>query len=137
MNASARILIVEDEAFQLNYLKSVFEQVFGNVVCADSGAKAIEALDRAFAEKTYFTFLFLDVGLPDTTGHKILELLRQHEAEHGLPHDKRCRVVMQTAFGDLKNSAGAFSADCDYYLVKPYSKKQIEELLAKLSSALE
>lgn len=72
-----KILIVEDEFSISNFMKTVLEGDGYIVEVATCAAQARTAL-----EKTEFSVLLLDLGLPDADG---LDLLRELRQQHRLP----------------------------------------------------
>lgn len=74
-----RVLIVEDNATQLESLKSLLSSEGVETVGASTAAACLEELRRQT-----FDCLVLDLSLPDASGFEVLEQLRQDE-DHACP----------------------------------------------------
>ncbi|NJL93592.1 MAG: response regulator [Anaerolineae bacterium] len=82
------------------------------------GAKALETFKAHQPE-----MLLLDIGLPDIIGWKLLDSIKQMEAE------KRPYVVVITAYGDPANRLMGKLQDVDAYLIKPFSPDEVERVV--------
>ena len=114
-----KILIVEDEFSISNFMKTVLEGDGYIVEVATCAAQARTAL-----EKTEFSVLLLDLGLPDAEG---LDLLRELRQQHRLP------VIVVSARTEEKEKVAALDSGADDYITKPFGSP---ELLARIRAAL-
>lgn len=114
-----KILIVEDEFSISNFMKTVLEGDGYIVEVATCAAQARTAL-----EKTEFSVLLLDLGLPDADG---LDLLRELRQQHRLP------VIVVSARTEEKEKVAALDSGADDYITKPFGSP---ELLARIRAAL-
>lgn len=114
-----KILIVEDEFSISNFMKTVLEGDGYIVEVATCAAQARTAL-----EKTEFSVLLLDMGLPDADG---LDLLRELRQQHRLP------VIVVSARTEEKEKVAALDSGADDYITKPFGSP---ELLARIRAAL-
>lgn len=114
-----KILIVEDEFSISNFMKTVLEGDGYLVEVATCAAQARTAL-----EKTEFSVLLLDLGLPDADG---LDLLRELRQQHRLP------VIVVSARTEEKEKVAALDSGADDYITKPFGSP---ELLARIRAAL-
>ena len=114
-----KILIVEDEFSISNFMKTVLEGDGYIVEVATCAAQARTAL-----EKTEFSVLLLDLGLPDADG---LDLLRELRQQHRLP------VIVVSARTEEREKVAALDSGADDYITKPSGSP---ELLARIRAAL-
>ena len=112
-------MIVEDEFSISNFMKTVLEGDGYIVEVATCAAQARTAL-----EKTEFSVLLLDLGLPDADG---LDLLRELRQQHRLP------VIVVSARTEEREKVAALDSGADDYITKPFGSP---ELLARIRAAL-
>lgn len=70
--------------------------------------------------------LILDVELPDGNGFDILTRMRRHKVLSELP------IVMLTAKSDAEAIGRGLALGADGYVTKPYSKTQLQEVIAHI-----
>ena len=120
--ADTEILLVEDDADQAS-LAQLRLTVAGYRVRSVDCAKA---LSRALREGPRPDLLLLDVVLPDRSGFAILGQLR------GRPEFATLPIVMLTARAELIDIRRGLSLGADGYLTKPYSQKQLTEIIVRV-----
>ena len=119
MAAAAKILLVEDDGPLASVLeRAIIEQGYA-VVCAPTGAVALEAL----AEER-FDAVLLDIGLPDIDGFEVLG--RMDPA-------RKFAVLIISAYDRVEQRVRGLDLGADDYLVKPFA---IEEMEARLRALL-
>jgi CheY-like chemotaxis protein len=64
-----------------------------------------------------FHVIFLDINLPDFTGHQLLIAIRSIEL--GFPRSMRARIFITTASADQAEVLKAYLKRCDGYIIKP------------------
>ena len=72
MNSEKPILIVEDDPIQQNYMLTQLKHVGLTADVAGTSHEAIEKLASALTRGSPYKFIFLDIMLPDGTGHDLL-----------------------------------------------------------------
>ncbi|MGC4093399.1 MAG: response regulator [Polyangiaceae bacterium] len=122
MNTS-RVLVVDDEAFNLDILQEHLSQAGYDVLTAPSGAAALKAL----TEYGDIDLVVLDRMMPQPNGMDVLHTMKAHAPWREIP------VVMQTAAGTQEQIAEGMRAGAYHYLVKPYEEQL---LLAMVKSAI-
>lgn len=116
MPQPARILVVEDDAKVLAFLKKGLETQQYAVETAEDGR---EGERRINAQR--YDLVILDLNLPYVSGLELATRLRQRD-----PH---VPVLMLTALGTTADKLAGFDAGADDYLVKPF---EFAELLARV-----
>ncbi len=120
--AESVVLIVEDDPDQLALAQLRVRMAGFAARTADSAA----ALQAALARNDPPDVLLLDIGLPDGDGFDILAGLRSSPEHALLP------VVMLTVKDSETDIERGLALGADGYIVKPYSKKLLEEVLSQV-----
>ena len=118
----ARILIVDDEPFNVDYLEQELE-CHGFVT--KSAANGLEALERVAAAPP--DLVLLDVMMPELDGISVLRMLKQD------PETRLIPVVLMTALSAVEDRVRGIEAGADDFLTKPIDDR---ELLARIRTAL-
>ncbi|MBL8468736.1 MAG: response regulator [Methyloversatilis discipulorum] len=125
MSAPIRLLIVDDEPFNLEIIGEYLDGQGYELTMARDGVEAWEYLDNADID---FDLLVLDRMMPRLNGMELLRRVRRTPRLSGLP------VIMQTAAATPDQVREGLQAGARYYLTKPYEP---DALLAIVRSALE
>ena len=115
---NARILVVDDEAHILEFVRGYLERDGYEVLTASDGDEAIELANQAHPD-----LLVLDVMLPRRSGFDVLRSLRS--AGSSIP------VIMLTARDDLIDRVAGLELGADDYVAKPFEPR---ELVARVGS---
>jgi Response regulator of the LytR/AlgR family len=116
------VFIVEDEPIARERLIRLLKEI-GNiniVGVADSKEKALSEM-----KDKEIDVLFLDIKLPDGTGLEIAK-----EVIEGM--DNPPYIIFATAYGDF--ALDAFKANAIDYLLKPFTKEDVEKALEKIKN---
>lgn len=116
---TATILVVDDERKIRDLVRSYLEREGYSVLVADSGARALESMERAHPD-----LLVLDLMLPDLAGEEIARTVRGHS---DVP------IIMITAKAAEEDRIAGLHLGGDDYLVKPFSPR---ELVARVEAVL-
>ena len=119
MKEAKTVLIVEDEAAIVRFLRPALEGEGFRIVEASRGSQALE-----LAAKCKPDVVLLDLGLPDMDGLEVLKGLRRWTA---------APVIVLSARGQERDKIAGLDAGADDYLAKPFG---VEELLARIRVAL-
>ncbi len=109
-----KILVVDDESAILETLEILFRGAGYEVVVADSGPKAMAALEDEKPD-----LVLTDIRMPGAGGLDVLSAARQVDPE--MP------VILMTAQASLQSAVRAVNEGAYYYLQKPFAN---DELLA-------
>src|SRR5471032_381079 len=119
METEKTVLVIEDEAAILTFLRSSLEKTGWEVLEARTGRVG---LDMAAARKP--DVILLDLGLPDQDGLDVLKTLRKWMF---------APVIIISARGQEFDKVRALNVGADDYLTKPFG---LAELMARLRLAL-
>jgi two-component system CheB/CheR fusion protein len=118
-----RILVVDDNPDVAESLSGWLEDCGHEVRIARNGAAALKEADAFRPE-----LLFVDVGLPDVTGHEVARKLRQ------MPALKDAVLVAVTGYGQKDDRRKSREAGFDHHWIKPLTSEMLSDLLASLDA---
>lgn len=126
-----KALIVEDD-FTSRLLLQELLKPYGNSHVAVNGLEAVKVCTESIKNNNPYELICLDIMMPEMDGQTALKKIRDLEEQAGYDSTKRAMIVMTTALGDVQTVMGAYYELCDGYLVKPFSKDQLEGELKRL-----
>jgi DNA-binding NtrC family response regulator len=109
---SSKILIVDDEPFNLDLLQQELTDLGYAIERADDGAQALLQVDKADPE-----LVLLDYRMPDMNGIEVLQAIRK--GKPNLP------VVIITAHGSIERAVEAIKAGADDFITKPFDPEHL------------
>ncbi|HKN94163.1 MAG TPA: LytTR family DNA-binding domain-containing protein [Thermoleophilaceae bacterium] len=123
MSAGLRFLAVDDEAPALNDLVRMLRasDSVGRVDSASSGSEALRRLNDSTED---YHGLFIDVRMPDLDGLELAQILRRFASPPA--------IVFVSAYEDA--AVQAFELRAVDYLVKPVSRKRLDEAVDRVSA---
>ena len=105
----ARILIVDDEPFNVDYLEQELEDLDYDTISAANGR---EALERVAAEAP--DVILLDIMMPEMDGFQVLEYLKADRMWRDIP------VIVISALDDMDSVVKGIQLGAEDYLPKPF-----------------
>ena len=127
-----RILIVEDDFVGRKVMHKLLME-YGECDIAVDGVEAVKAFDLAWEAGKPYDVLFLDIMMPNMSGHEALKIIREKEKALGVTPQKEVKVIMTSALDDVKNvTQSFFQGGASAYLVKPIERRKVIEELRKL-----
>jgi CheY-like chemotaxis protein len=124
MSSKPKILVVEDDAFNLDILRFHFSRATYDVISATDG---LIALDR-LKEHPDVEVIVLDRMMPNMDGMQFFYAIKD------IPSYRHIPVVMQTAAALPEQVIEGINAGVYYYLTKPYEQ---QTLLAIVNCAVQ
>jgi PAS domain S-box-containing protein len=117
MGDAHRILVVDDELGPREALRMILKSKY-QVLTAVNGSEAIHMLQTVPPE-----IVLLDIKMREMNGIEVLKAIK--EADSGI------EVVMMTAYASLQTARDAIAYGASEYLIKPFSRKEVEEAVEK------
>ena len=121
------IMIVEDEYLVRQGIASLvnYEQFGMQVISqAENGIEAWQKFQDNPAD-----ILLTDINMPQMNGLELSKLVRDQAP--------KCHIVFLTGYDDFDYARTAIKLGADDYLLKPFSKDDVEEMLAKVQTKLD
>jgi len=122
MKDKPSILVVDDQALNIELLEALLAPQGYEVLMAGSGEEALEKLSANAID-----LVLLDVIMPGMDGFALTRRIRQDRANLLLP------IILVTALRDTEDRIKGIEAGCDDFISKPIDKM---ELLARVRSLL-
>ncbi|WP_028452504.1 response regulator [Chitinilyticum aquatile] len=116
-----RVLVVDDEPFNLEILSEHLQDAGYDVVLAEDGLEGWEILT---SEQQGFDAILLDRMMPRMNGMELLARIKQRADLQHVP------VIMQTAVGAAENVQEGLAAGAYYYLIKPFQREMLLAIVA-------
>ena len=122
MSERAKILIVDDEPFNIDYLEQELEDFGYDTISARNGQEALEKVATESPD-----LILLDIMMPLMDGFTVCRTLKDHDDTRLIP------IVMMTALGSVEDRIKGIEAGADDFLTKPVDDR---ELRARLHTTL-
>jgi DNA-binding NtrC family response regulator len=113
-------LVVEDGRSQREILRDFLRDEGYDVVEAENGDKAIEAVKNG-----YFDLVLLDYKMPGKDGMTVLEEVKDINTE--------IDVIMMTAYGSVDTAVRAMKAGAADYITKPIELEELRILIDRIA----
>jgi PAS domain S-box-containing protein len=117
MGDAHRILVVDDELGPREALRMILKSNY-QVLTAVNGPDALQVLNNTPPE-----IVLLDIKMREMNGIEVLRAIKDIDAS--------IEVIMMTAHASLQTARDAMTHGASEYLLKPFSKKEVEEAIAK------
>jgi len=118
-----KILVVEDN--QEN--RDVMAMFIRGMAVYEFATNGEEALTKT--EQNLYDIILMDINLGmGLTGIDVTKLLRQRESYKSTP------IVAVTAYSLFEDQKKILDAGCSHYVGKPFTRKQLHELIAKIAA---
>jgi diguanylate cyclase (GGDEF)-like protein len=108
------ILIVDDEPYVIDSVKSELESTGFNVVVANNGQDALE-----LAKKVRPDLILLDILMPKISGLEVCSRLRDDFLTSRIP------IVILTVLSDTRKKVMAINGGADDFLTKPFDPEEV------------
>lgn len=114
---SLKLLIVEDDAANLDLMNEVFTSLKAEVCAVGESEKAAALITRQ-----RFDGIFLDLSMPAPNGFQLAELIRNS------PSNKTTPIVVVTGIDEKQVMRQAFSTGATFFLQKPIDRQKLTRL---------
>ena len=120
MDKRAKILVVDDEPFNVEYLKQELEEDGYDILSAENGRAALALVSTEPPD-----VILLDILMPTMNGYQVCRELRENPATRSIP------IVMLTARSQESDKFWGKEAGADAYLVKPFDMNELMEAVVE------
>ncbi len=121
------LLIVEDEPLVRRGIRSLVDFEKLSITCVDEAQNGQEAW-QLFEEKHY-DIILTDINMPLMNGIQLARLIKEK-----LP---QTHIVFLTGYDDFDYALSALKLGADDYLLKPFSKKDVLQILHQIIPKIE
>ncbi|MBA3962350.1 MAG: response regulator [Chthoniobacterales bacterium] len=125
-NGSLRILLAEDNAINRAVATGVLEKQGHEVVHAENGREAVEAMERG-----QFDLVLMDIQMPEMDGFEATSRIRELEKSSARPTP----IVAMTAHAMAGDRERCLAAGMDDYIAKPLRKEELLTVLARFQES--
>jgi PAS domain S-box-containing protein len=115
-----RVMVVEDEPDNMEYIKLLLRDTGAELVLVDNGQKAVDLVK----EGSTFDLVLMDIKLPGIDGYEATKQIKTF-----IPSLK---VIAQTAWAMAEDEQKAKEAGCDGYVSKPVNKTKMFDTIKKV-----
>ncbi|MDL1912498.1 response regulator [Chloroflexi bacterium CFX6] len=123
MNTPPRILIVDDEPYNVDYLQQELSDRNFELIAASNGQEALKKIRAASPD-----LVLLDIMMPVMDGFAVLEQVKADAATRDIP------VIVISASNDLKSVVKGIQHGAEDYLPKPFEPVLLH---ARISASLD
>lgn len=128
---TGRILVVEDSSVNREVARALLEQFGCSVEIAQNGHAALDATSL-----TPYDLVLMDCQMPEMDGFEATRRIRAREAE-ARPRTPRLTIIALTVNVLESDRRSCLAAGMDAYLSTPFTRRQLERLLARWLPHLE
>ncbi len=119
-----KVLVVDDNAFNLQLLDDMLTKIGHNVFVARDGKRAV-----SICQKMRLDIIFIDIYMPEMGGYDAVRLIRKMECDRG----KRTPIVAVTAETVKGTEEECLKAGMDGYIIKPVKLNELLRVLELVS----
>ena len=125
-----RLLVVDDNSNNTKLLEAILTP-YGECESVEGGKAAILAFEKAWNDWRPFSFIFLDIMMPEMDGEQVLANIRETEQNKNINDLHRVKIIMVSAHSDEASFNRCIQSGCDDFIVKPFNKEIIIKKLIK------
>ena len=123
--ATKTVLVVEDNELNMKLFHDLLEAHGYNILQTKDGMEAMR-----LAREHHPDLILMDIQMPEMDGLEATRRIREMETRENLD---RSFIVSFTADVTEKSQKAMFDAGCDQALTKPIKKKELLDLIEKIS----
>jgi len=126
------VLVAEDNEINALLIRSLLTRLGHHAVIASNGWAALESWLAARAAGTPYDLVLMDIQMPELDGIEAAKRIRASEtAERGA----RTPILALSANTLAEDRYACFEAGMDGFLIKPFVREKLVEVLAGLAAA--
>lgn len=117
-----RILVAEDEEYNMLYINELFSKTDYILLEASNGKEAVDLVNR----NPEIDVIFMDIKMPIMNGKEAMRIIKERSPK--IP------IIALTAFAMESDVENSMKQEFDDYLTKPIDKKQLFKLIEKYTN---
>lgn len=121
-----RVLIVEDNAMNMEIAQEFVQRSGGTTDAAQDGREALRKIKNT--PNGYYQLVLMDVQMPNMDGYESTRQIRQLEQQQGRKHTP---IVAMSANAFVEDIDKAYAAGVDGYVTKPVGIEEISGVMSK------
>lgn len=121
LKGSGKILLVDDEEFIRDVASEILSEIGYDVVCADSGKKAIEIY---MLERDSIDMIILDMIMPDMGGGETFDALKKITPE--------VKVLLASGYSINGQASDILKRGCKGFIQKPFDLIQLSQKIREI-----
>ncbi|CAK91632.1 unnamed protein product (macronuclear) [Paramecium tetraurelia] len=133
-NCCNRVLIVDDEYFNIQSLQLILHRFNAHCDFTFNGQEAIKKAIQKMKEpcrhcqNNGYVVFFLDLNMPIMDGFDTVRNLKKMMHENQIP---KGICIANTGYADLESKQKALNSGMDFYMIKPIEIKELESYLKR------
>ena len=132
MNPRKFLIVDDDERFALLVVQKL--EKYAQCTVSNSGADALLQFEHHLREQAPFQAVFMDIEMPNMTGHEVVEKMREVEKQNKVDPLKAFKLIMLTVHKDVKNvSTSFFKGRAEAYIHKATLAEKLVQELEKIN----
>ncbi|CAD8070988.1 unnamed protein product [Paramecium sonneborni] len=134
-NCCARVLIVDDEYFNILSLQLLMQKHKAKCDYAYNGKEALDKIIKKaeigcqICQNKYYSLIFIDINMPILDGYSTVKEIKNLMKNKTI---RRAWCVANTGFTDLETKLQSFAAGMHYFLTKPLDAKNLHNLIVQM-----
>lgn len=131
-----KCLIVDDDPVGRELMLTYLEKV-QTVDVAIDGKDAMEKFEEAYRSGSPYQLIFLDIVMPEMSGHEVGKAIRAFEKEQGVSLGSQVKIVMLTSLKGAQDVMQAMmEAQSSAFLTKPVDPAKVRETVSKVGFSI-
>jgi CheY-like chemotaxis protein len=110
------VIIAEDDYNSYFYLRLLLEEMHANILYAENGFVLMNLIRHKVPD-----LILLDINMPVMSGFECLSKIRTENI--------KTKIIAQTAYAMPEEKARCLSEGCNGYISKPFSRREIQEMI--------
>ncbi|MBL6447299.1 response regulator [Fulvivirga sp. 29W222] len=111
-----KILVVDDQEYNLELIKVIFDKWKIDSTLISSGEQAI-----ANVKENHYDMIFMDVQMPEISGLEVTKQIRKYEKQH----ERHTPIIALTAAASKEEAESCIKHGMNGYLLKPFTQKNL------------
>ncbi|CAD8114359.1 unnamed protein product [Paramecium sonneborni] len=134
-NCCSRVLIIDDEYFNILSLQLLMQKHKAKCDYAYNGKEALDKIMQKLekgcniCQNKCYSLIFIDINMPILNGYQTVKEIKNLIKNQTI---RRAWCVANTGFTDLDTKLQSFNSGMDYFLTKPLDAKNLHNLIVQM-----